>query len=160
MTPLPSVVPEGVRVLPVPVAESFTGAPLTAFPDASSTVTVIVEALAPLLAVIGLGAAVVEDRLELGEAGVPVAAKITGLPLIPPGDAVAVSVFGPAMVLSVQELTVATPSVPVAIGVVGSTVPLLRPVANVTSTPATGFPFASLTITEGGEPTAVPAGAD
>src|SRR5205823_9584168 len=29
--------------------------------------------------------------------------------------------------------------------------------ANVTAAPATGFPFASLTITDGGEPTAVPA---
>src|SRR2546430_920731 len=32
--------------------------------------------------------------------------------------------------------------------------------ANVTATCATGFPFASFTITEGGEPTAVPAVAD
>ena len=120
----------------------------------------IVATLAPLLAVIGLGLALVEERLELGEAGVPVAVKITGLPTIPPGDAVAVSVFGPAVGLSVQDVAVATPSVPVAIGVVGSTVPLLTPVANVTSTPATGFPLASFTITEGGEATAVPAGAD
>ncbi|PYO75868.1 MAG: hypothetical protein DMD67_10215 [Gemmatimonadetes bacterium] len=109
---------------------------------------------------IGLGAAVTEDRLELGAPGVPVAVKITGLPVRVPGDGVAVSVFGPAIGLSVQEVTVAIPSAPVAIGVVGSTVPLLIPVANVTSTPATGLPLASLTITEGGEATAVPAGAD
>src|SRR5437588_385985 len=32
--------------------------------------------------------------------------------------------------------------------------------ANVTATCATGFPFASFTITEGGEPTAVPAVVD
>src|SRR5438105_14176600 len=32
--------------------------------------------------------------------------------------------------------------------------------ANITATCATGFPFASFTITEGGEPTAVPAVAD
>jgi len=48
-------------VFPVPVAVSITGAPLTAFPKASRTVTVIVETLAPLLAVMGLGAAVAED---------------------------------------------------------------------------------------------------
>ena len=76
------------------------------------------------------------------------------------GDGVAVSVFGPAVGLRVQDVTVAIPSPPVAIGVVGFTVPLFTPVANVTSTPATGLPLASLTITEGGEATAVPAGAD
>src|ERR1051325_5615576 len=79
---------------------------------------------------------------------------------MPPGDAVAVSAFGPAIVLSVQDVTAATPSAPVAMGVVGSTVPLLTPVAKVTSTPATGLPSASLTITAGAEVTAVPAGAD
>ena len=79
---------------------------------------------------------------------------------MPPGAAVAVRVLSPAMELSVQDVNVAIPSPPVAIGVVGSTVPLLMPVANVTSTPDTGLPVASLTITEGGEATAVPAGAD
>ena len=74
--------------------------------------------------------------------------------------AVAVRVFTPTSVLRVQEFTVAVPSPPVAIGNVGSTVPLFGPVANVTSTPATGLPLASLTITDGGEATGVPAGAD
>jgi len=59
--PFLSVVPDGVRLLPVPDADSATGAPVTAFPNASSTVTVIVEALAPLLAVMGLGLAVADD---------------------------------------------------------------------------------------------------
>src|SRR2546428_720116 len=77
-----------------------------------------------------------------------------------PGDGVAVSVFGPAIVLRVQDVTVAIPSTPVGVGVVGSTVPLFAPVANVTSTPGTGLPLASRTITEGREATAVPAGAD
>jgi len=53
--------PTAVRLLPVPDADSATGAPVTAFPNASSTVTVIVEALAPLLAVMGLGLAVADD---------------------------------------------------------------------------------------------------
>jgi len=55
------VVPDGVSVLPVPVPDSITNAPLTALARASRTVTVIVDALAPLLAVIGLGAAVTDD---------------------------------------------------------------------------------------------------
>src|SRR5947208_681497 len=139
MIPLASVVPDGVRALPVPVDESFTGAPLTAFPGASSTVTVIVEALAPLLAVIGLGAAVVEDRLELGGAGVPVAVKVTGLGIIPVPDAVAVSEFGPARVPRVQVVAAAIPSTPVVMAVVGSTVPLFTMTANVTATPGTAL---------------------
>lgn len=159
--PFASVVPTGcVNVLFVPVEARATVAPWTRLLNASRTVTVIAAALAPLLAVIGLGLALTDDRLELGRGGVPVAVKITGLPVMPLGDAVAVSVFGPAIVLRVQDVTVATPSVPVATGVAGSTAPLLRPVANVTSTPDTGLPFASVTITEGGEATAVPAGAD
>jgi len=38
-------------------------------------------------------------------------------------------------------------------------VPFPGATANVTATPATGFPFASFTSTDGGELTAVPAGA-
>src|SRR5690242_13624588 len=66
--PFTSLVPTGcVSVLPVVgEAASVTGAPLTGFPKASSTVTVMVEAFAPLLAVIGLGEALMVDRLELG----------------------------------------------------------------------------------------------
>jgi hypothetical protein len=54
--PEPLVVLAGwVMVLPVPVADSVTDAPLIALPKASRTVTVIVAALLPLLAVIGDG---------------------------------------------------------------------------------------------------------
>jgi hypothetical protein len=160
ITPSVPVVPGDVRVLPGPLAESVAGAPATAFPKASLAVTVIVETLSPLLAVIGLGAALAEDRLELGEPGVPVAVNNTGSPVMPLGDAVAVRVFGPGVAARTQDVTVAMPSPPVAIGKVGFTVPLFTPVANVTATLPTGFPLASLTITEGGEETAVPAGAD
>src|SRR5436190_1911232 len=53
-TPLPSVVAVGcVRVLPVPLAVSTTVAPAIGFPDASRAVTVIVDVLAPLEALIG-----------------------------------------------------------------------------------------------------------
>src|SRR6266516_495622 len=67
MTTSQPVVPDGVRLLPGPFAASVTGTPLTAFPKASLTVTHIGKTLSPLLAVIGLGDAVTEERLELGE---------------------------------------------------------------------------------------------
>jgi hypothetical protein len=66
--PLASVIPDGVSVFPVPVADRVTVAPLTRLSKASRTITVMVEILVPLLAVIGVGAAVAEDRLALGAA--------------------------------------------------------------------------------------------
>jgi len=88
---------------------------------------------------------------------VPVAVKVTGLPVRPLD--VTVSVFCPAVALSVHDVSAAIPSVPVLTGVVGVTVPLPSAGVNVTATPVTGFPFASFTITDGGGLTAVPAGA-
>src|SRR5207245_929639 len=88
---------------------------------------------------------------------VPVAVKVTGLPA---SDAdVAVNVFAPAVALSVQLPTVAMP-LPLVVWLPPVIVPLPGGTANVTATPATGFPFASLTITDGGVLTAVPAVAD
>src|SRR5205807_1743837 len=84
---------------------------------------------------------------------VPVALKVTGLPLKP--VEVAVSVFGPAVALSVQLPTVATP-LALVVWLAPVIVPFPGATANVTATCATGFPFASFTITDGGEPTAVP----
>src|SRR5207247_2593243 len=72
----------------------------------------------------------------------------------------AVSVFVPAVVPTAHEVTAAIPSAPVVTGVVGVTVPPPDATANVTATPATGFPFASCTITDGPTATAVPAVAD
>src|SRR5205807_2578068 len=89
---------------------------------------------------------------------VPVAVNVTGLPESDP-DA-AVSVFGPTVGLNVHEVRAAIPSDPVLTGVVGVTVPLPAAGVNVTATPVTGFPFASFTITDGGEVTAVPAVVD
>src|SRR5213596_3724582 len=77
-----------------------------------------------------------------------------------PAVPVAVNVFGPAVVPSVHEVTAAIPSAPVVTGVVGVTEPPPDATANVTATPATGFPFASCTITDGPTATAVPAVAD
>src|SRR5438552_824960 len=123
--------PDTAGTVNVPPSVAGPSTPLTAFPKASLTVTVIVETLSPLLAVIGLGDAVTEDRLELGEPGVPVAVNNTGSPVMPLGDALAVSVFGPGVGARTQDVTVAMPSPPVAIAVVGLTVPLFTPVVNV-----------------------------
>src|SRR5881398_2138678 len=82
---------------------------------------------------------------------VPSAVKVTGLPVIPDPAAVAVSVFVPTVVLSVQLPTVAIP-LPFVVWVPPVTLPLPGAGANVTVTPCT--------ITDGGEPTALPAGPD
>src|SRR5436853_3764840 len=71
----------------------------------------------------------------------------------------AVNVFAPAVALSVQLPTVATP-LPLVVGVPPVTLPLPAAGVNVPATSATGFPFASFTITDGGVLTAVPAVAD
>src|SRR2546429_4886480 len=65
-----------------------------------------------------------------------------------------------AVVPRVQEVAVATPLPFVVTGVAGSTVPFAPVALNVTATPATGLPFASFTITDGGELTAAPASPD
>jgi len=83
----------------------------------------------------------------------PVAVKVTGLPVSP--VAVAVRVFVPAVIPSVQLPSVAIPlAVVVWFGPV--TLPPPDASANVTATPATGLPLASRTITAGGTATAVP----
>jgi hypothetical protein len=85
---------------------------------------------------------------------VPVALNVTGLPASDP--AVAVKLLGPAVGLSVQLPTVATP-LPSVVWLPPVMVPFPGVTANVTATPATGFPFASFTSTDGRELTAVPA---
>src|SRR5213078_2219574 len=139
----------GVAVTTTPIW--LTGLPLASW----SCTTGCCASGAPLRAVLDGG---VVSANRVAAPAVPVAVKVTGLPVSP--AAVAVSVFVPAAELSVQEVAAAIPSVPVVTGVVGVTVPLPAAVANVTATPDTGFPLASFTITEGGGVTAVPAGAD
>src|SRR5205807_591020 len=78
---------------------------------------------------------------------------VNGLPVNP--GAVAVSVFGPAVVPSIQLPTAAMPVASVA-GLAPVTLPLPVPGTNVTATPATGLLLASRTITDGGTATAVP----
>src|SRR5207253_1095914 len=88
---------------------------------------------------------------------VPVAVNVTGLPDNVPD--VAVSVFCPTVGLSVQLPTVATPLAFV-VWLPPVIVPFPGATANVTATPATAFPFASFTSTDGGVLTTVPAVAD
>ena len=67
----------------------------------------MVAGLAPLDAVIMEGAAATSDRAALGAPAVPVAVNVTGLPFTP--GAVAVNVFEPAVVPSVQLPTAVMP---------------------------------------------------
>ena len=80
--------------------------------------------------------------------------KLTGEPVNP--VAVAVSVFAPAVVLSVQAGLVATPALSVVTVVPEASEPEPVPVANVTDTPLTALPCASVTFTDGAVVTAVP----
>ena len=88
---------------------------------------------------------------------VPVAVKVTGLPAMPPGAAVAVREFAPAVVPRVHEVAVAMPEASVATGVLGNTEPPPEATAKVTATPGTGLLLTSRTTTEGSTATALPA---
>src|SRR6266542_3309207 len=139
-TPLALVGPLGwVSVLPLPVAESTTVAPLMGLPLASFAVTVIVEL--PLPAVIELGEATTVDcEAETGP-GFTVTDAVWGM-AVP--FAVAETVFVPATVeLSVPVAT------PLAFVVPPGCVRVLPlPVAaSTTVAPLIGFPFASFAVT-------------
>jgi hypothetical protein len=143
-------------IVPFPGATAkVTATCATGFPFASFTITdggalTAVPAVADWL--VTLFAAIVAAA-----PAVPVAVNVTGLPESEPE--VAVNVFAPAVALSVQLPTVATP-LALVVWLAPVIVPFPGATANVTATCATGFPFASLTITEGGVLTAVPAVAD
>src|SRR5438270_719577 len=92
--------------------------------------------------------------------GCPVNASCTAAPGVTVTPAACVMAVPPAVGLRVHEVSVAIPSAPVLTDVVGVTAPLPAAGVNVTATLATGFPFASFTITDGGGLTAVPAGAE
>ena len=143
-------------IVPFPGATAnVTATCATGFPFASFTITdggalTAVPAAADWL--VALFAAIVA-----AVPAVPVAVKVTGLPESDPE--LAVRVFEPAVAPNVQLPTVAMP-LPLVVWLPPVIVPFPGATANVTATCATGFPFASFTITEGGEPTAVPAVAD
>src|SRR5207247_2301462 len=112
---------------------------------------------APLRPALG-GCGVVLSRAAAP--AVPIAVKLTGLPLIPDPAAAAVSVLAPAAEPSVHEVAAAMPFVPVWTGDVGFTDPPPEATAKVRLMPGTGLPLASRTITDGAVATALPAGAD
>src|SRR5439155_460663 len=146
----------GLTEPPPDATANVTLTPPTGLPFASRTITdgsiatavpAVADWLFPPLSAIELAAPVV-----------PVAVKVTGLPVSP--LAVAVSEVRPTVGQGVHDVTAASPFPVVVTGVVGLTVPPPEATANVTLTAATGLPFASCTITEGGVATVVPAVAD
>src|SRR5439155_724186 len=86
---------------------------------------------------------------------VAVAVKITGLPVSP--LAVRSEERRVGKVRRVQEFPVANQRPFVLTGVARSTLPFAPAALNGSDAPASGLPFASFTITDGGEPTAAPA---
>lgn len=139
-TPLASLVPLGcVRVLPLPVAERTTVAPLIGLPLASRTVTVIVAL--PLPAVSDAGAAATEDCDADTGAGltVTVAVCVISVPSI-----VAETVLAPATVE--LKLPVATPLA--LVGLAGCVSEFPVPVADSTTVaPLIGLACASRAVT-------------
>jgi hypothetical protein len=93
---------------------------------------------------------------------VPEAVKVTGLPERPVAAAVSVLLLVPAVGPRVQLVSVATPEALVltTAGLAGTVLPPPAVTVNVTETPETGLPPASVTRTEGGALTAVPTVAD
>src|SRR6266550_2060394 len=139
-TPLALVGPAGcVSVLPEPLADSTTVAPLIGFPPASRAVTVIVDV--PLPAVTEVGDPVTVDCDA--ETGPTVTVTLAvWLSVTPP--AVAEMVFVPTTVD--RSVPVATPLELVALAGCVSVLP--EPVAlSATVTPLTGLPFASRAVT-------------
>src|SRR5947207_1000366 len=147
-----AVAPAGLGVAVTTTPIWLTGLPLAS----CSCTTGCCCSGAPLCAVLDGG---VVSASRVAVPAVPVAVKVTGLPLIPDPSALAVSVSGPAVGPSVHDVAAAMPSAPVVV-VGGVTVPLPGATVKFTVTPGTGLPPASFTITEGGGVTTVPAGAD
>src|SRR6185503_15000567 len=145
---------ELVSVLPRPLDAQLTLAPGITLLNASRTVTVITDWLAPELAVIGLEAAT-DDWLADGAPTVADAVKVTGLPIRPVDVAVSVLLLVPAAVPSVQLVACAIPNASVATGVTGLTLPPPPVTANVTDWEGTGFENWSRTITDGAMATLV-----
>src|SRR5205807_2008485 len=145
----------GVTV-PLPSAGvNVTATPVTGFPFASFTITDgggLTAVPAGAVGLVGLFGAMVAAA-----PAVPVAVNVTGLPVSDPD--VAVRGLLPAVALRVQLPTVPMP-LPLVLFPPPTPFPPPSAGVNVTATPATGFPFASFTITDGGDVTAVPAVAD
>src|SRR3989440_7015366 len=143
--PLVLVVPAGcVSVIPVAgFAARVPVAPLTGLPLASLTVTVMVLALDPELAVIVPGEAATSDRLPLAPAGFTVTVAVWTTVSVP--FTVAVTVFVPAAV-ELNEPVICPPAFVVPAGCV-RVLPVAGVTASVTVAPLTGLPLASRTVT-------------
>src|SRR5207302_964356 len=154
--PLPLVVWLPPVIVPFPGATAnVTATSATGFPFASLTITEgrgLTDVPAVSAWLVGLFAAIVAAA-----PAVPVALKVTGLPECYPE--LAVKLFLPAVALRGSPAPVATP-LALVVWLAPVIVPFPGATANVTATCATGFPFASFTITDGGDVTAVPAVAD
>ena len=146
-----SVVAPMVPVLVPPLAVKTTVAPpaVRVLPAASFACSVRVT-VAP--AVTLLADTLSRERAADAGPGVPVALKVTGLPVSP--ATVALSVLAPACWPSVQVLA-AMPSLPVVTDA-GETLPPPEATAQVTSTPETALPRASRTTTAGETGSALP----
>jgi hypothetical protein len=160
-TPLASVDPlAGEKVLELPVDWNRIEPPEIGFPNWSSSVAVMVLAVDPTThdvehAVMLAVPAVSVDFTVLKGPAIPVAEKVTGFPAIPPGAAVAVSVFEcDAMLSRIQLPTVATPFEPVLVDP-PVTLPLVAATVKVTPTPGTPLPARSVIWTDGAVATAV-----
>src|SRR5213592_3053809 len=139
LTPLLFVGAGCVMVLPLPVAERTTVAPLIVWPLVSFTVTVMVDV--PLPAVIEVGEAFTVDREAETTADVTVTLTVwlSAVPL-----AVAETVFVPVTV----ELSVPVATPAASVGPLGWVTVLPLPVAaSTTVAPLVGFPLASFTVT-------------
>ena len=138
-TPLPLVGAGWVNVLPEPVADSTTVAPLIGLPLASRAVTVIVEV--PLPAVIDVGDATTLDcdAETAPVVTVTVAVCVTATPLI---------VADTVLVSGVVELSVPVATPLAFVGLAGCVSVLPEPVvARTTVAPLMGLPFASRAVT-------------
>ena len=145
----------GVIAPPPAVSVKITLAPLTPLPFASVTFTLGGAATALLTVA---DCAVSEFAISVvATPAVPFALNVTGLPVSP--VTVAVTVLTPAVVPSVQLVSVAMPLAFVATvaGLTGLSTPPPAVIANTTLTPLTGLPPASVTRTLGGALAALPA---
>src|SRR5439155_529610 len=147
----------GTVVPPPAVTVKVTPTPDTGFPPASVTLT---EGGAPTaVPAVALCEVAEVGAIAVAVAAAPEAVKVTGLPVRPDAVAVTELLFVPAAGPSVQLPSVAMPeaSVLTTAGLAGTVAPPPPLTAEVTPTPDTGFPPASVTRTDGGAPTAVPA---
>ena len=157
--PLPSVMTAVPEKVPEPLSRlAVTDTPATPFPKASVTwIDGWGDNCPPMTGGGGPGCWV----MTMCAAGPtrPDAVNVTGLPTRLPEVAVTELLFVPAVVPRVQLVRVATPlpSVMTVAGPAGEIEPPPLATAKTTDTPAFGLPFASVTRTDGGSPTLVPA---